>query len=223
MRTATGTIFNPLIMAVSIERLEKLLPVASRELLEKIAEAGTLKEIPAGTEIIRTGQYLKVVPFVLRGLMKIFMRHEEQELLLYYIQPSESCIMSFSSALHNGPSKIFAITEEDSELLLLPNDKINEWILEYPDLNMFFYRQFEQRYALLLDTVDHLLFTTLDQRILDYLAEKSRVKNEKLLHLRHREIASDLGTAREVVSRIMKRLEKDKKIRQHPDGVVELL
>lgn len=210
-------------MSVDIDLLKKILPVDDTDLLEEIAVSGQIKQVPAGTEIIRTGQFLKVVPVVLAGLIKISIRHEDHELMLYYIEPKESCIMSFTSALANGPSKIFAVAEEDSELLLLPNEKVTGWIKTHPELNLFFFKQFEHRYSLLINAVDHLLFTTLDQRILDYLAEKARIKGSKRIYLRHREIAADLGSAREVISRMLKRMEKDKQIAQHPDGSIELL
>lgn len=203
-----------------IERKLGFFPI---ELRRAIAEAGTLHTIPPDTEILREGQYVKVIPIVIEGLIKVLSRFEERELLLYYIQPEESCIMSFAAVLENTPSRIYAITEESSKILLLPSQRINEWIRQYPTLNLLFYQQYRKRYEDLLQTVQSLLFDSMDTRILHYLKEKAHLKNTRQLELRHREIAAELGTAREVVTRILKRLEQDGTVRQLPGGIIEIL
>lgn len=189
------------------------------ELLEELSASANILEIPANTEILREGQYVKVVPLVLKGVIKVFGRFDDKELLLYYIQPDESCIMSFSAALKNEPSRIFAITEEDTTVLLLPTEKVNAWVRKFPHINQLFYQQYNQRYAELLDTINHLLFNRLDQRVYSYLQEKARLKGEQTLQVKHRQIAAELGTAREVVTRVLKRLEQEGKIVQGQDGI----
>ncbi len=206
-------------MPVSIEQIQQYLPGYGTAFSEAIAASAELVEVPAGTELVREGQYIKVIPIVLKGVIKVFARFEEKELLLYYIEPSESCVMSFSASLKNEPSRIGAITEEDSLLLLLPSDKINKWIKEYPHINQLFYQQYNQRYAELLDTINHLLFNRLDQRVYNYLLERSKLKGERKLQIRHRQIAAELGTVREVVTRVLKRLEQEGKIAQTEEGI----
>lgn len=203
--------------------LERKLAYFHPDLRRSIAREGVIQVIPANTEILREGQFVKVVPVVVRGLVKVFSRFEDRELLLYYIQPEESCIMSFAAALDNTPSRIFAVTEEESEILLLPSRLMNEWVRQYPSLNQLFYQQYYKRYEDLLQTVQALLFNSMDKRLLDYLHEKSRLKNSKTLTLRHREIANELSTAREVISRVMKRLENEGLVRQLPQGTIEIL
>ena len=95
-----------------------------RDLVEEFIRIGTISDIPKDTQILRAGQYVKVIPIVIEGLIKVFTRYEDKELLLYYIQSKESCIMSFSASLKNEPSKVFAIAEEDTRALLLPVDKV---------------------------------------------------------------------------------------------------
>ncbi len=190
-----------------------------KDLLVEILNHATLKQVPADTEILRQGQYVKVIPLVLKGLVKVFTRYGEKELLLYYIQADESCIMSFAAALQNNPSEVFAATEEDSTVLLLPTTLIPGWIRQYPSLNNLFYHQYNQRYSDLLSTINHLLFDKLDKRILDYLSAKATVSRQKIVPVTHRQIANDLGTAREVISRIIKKLETDKLLLQHPQGI----
>lgn len=191
--------------------LQQLHPTLSKEIIEN---SKTLT-IPKDTEILREGQYVKVIPIVIEGLIKVFSSFDEKELLLYYIRPNESCIMSFAASLHNQPSKVFAITEEDTEVLLLPVDKVSAWLKDFPEINSLFYDQYNLRYSELLHTINHVLFNKLDQRLWDYLLEKKTVLKQNPLKISHRQIASELGTAREVISRLMKKLELEGKIKQH--------
>lgn len=206
-------------MSISFQQVQHYLPGFSTELQQEMAEHATLMEIPAGTEILREGQYVKVIPIVLTGVVKVVAHFEEKELLLYYIEPKESCVMSFSASLKNEPSRINAQTEEDSLVMLLPVEKVARWVREYPPINQLFYQQYNQRYSELLDTINHLLFNRLDQRVYNYLLEKTKLKGEKVLQIRHRQIAAELGTVREVVTRVLKRLEQEGKVRQTLDGI----
>jgi CRP/FNR family transcriptional regulator, anaerobic regulatory protein len=189
------------------------------ELLEEVFRFGIIKDIPAETVILSEGQYVRVIPVVLDGLIKVYGSYEEKELLLYYIEPFQSCIMSFAASLRNEPSRIFAVTEEDTRALLLPAGQVSEWIKQYPGINTLFYQQYNLRYADLLDTIRYLLYHKMDKRIMDYLLEKKRVKGERILNIRHKQIANELGTAREVITRLLKKLEKEGKILQHPEGL----
>lgn len=190
-----------------------------REILEK----GTRRAFPAQTEILREGQYVKAVPFVLSGLIKVYGRFEERDLLLYYIQPEESCIMSFTAIVENTPSQVFALAETATEAVLIPNSLVEEWIARYPAFNRFYFHQYRQRYEDLLSTIQNLLFARMDQRLKAYLLERARLKNTRRLNIHHREIAEDLGTAREVVSRLMKKLEQEGVVRQAEQGWIEIL
>ncbi|MFY7708453.1 MAG: Crp/Fnr family transcriptional regulator [Flavobacteriales bacterium] len=184
-----------------------------------ISDASLVKEIPADTEILREGQFVKVIPIVLEGLIKVFSRFDERELLLYYIQPSESCIMSFSASIKNEPSRVHAITEQDTKVLLIPVDKIPGWMNDYPQFNALFYQQYNQRYAELLDTISHLLFNKMDARLYAYLKEKTALTHANPIKISHRQIASELGTAREVVTRVMKKLEQEGKVKQLTNSI----
>ena len=209
-------------MSADFNLLQERLPYLGESLLRTLAEHGDLVEIGPGVQLLREGQYVKVVPIVLDGLVKVYTQAEEKELLLYFIRPKESCIMSFSAVLHNDPSKIFALTEEKSLVLLIPAERVGGWLREYPRLNDLFYQQYDQRYAELIETIQQLLFNRLDHRILEYLEELSRLKDTRILDIRHRQIAQDLGTAREVITRTLKKLEKEGRIRQGAGGI-ELL
>jgi CRP/FNR family transcriptional regulator, anaerobic regulatory protein len=206
-------------MPISIEEIKPFLPSFNEELLGVIAESGVIKDVPAGMEILKEGQYVKMIPIVLEGLVKVFTSIEDKELLLYYIGSTQSCIMSFSAGLTNSPSRIYAITEEASMILLLPTDKLNIWVKQYPAINELFYQQYNLRYTEMLDMINSLLFGRMDQRVYNYLAEKSKIKEERILNIRHKQIATELGTAREVVTRILKKLEQEGKIRQIEGGI----
>lgn len=202
-----------------MDSLHAKLPTLPLSLREEIQERGKIVEIPAGEEILREGQYVKVIPLVLTGLVKVFSQYEDKELLLYYIEPSESCIMSFSASLWNLPSKVFATTEDHSEILLLPVPDVNEWVKRYPTFNQLFFGQFNKRYEDLLATIHQVLFQRMDERLLRYLREKAERLGTPILDIRHHQIARELGTAREVISRVLKKLEQEQFVVQHPHGI----
>jgi len=200
-------------------RISKILSHLNPELITAIEAVSLFKDIPRDSMILKEGQYVKVVPIVTNGLIKVFSRHEDRELLLYYIKPHESCIMSFAASLKNEPSRIYAITEEDTSVILLPVEKIEGWIRQFPDFNSLFFQQYNLRYSELLDTINHLLFNKMDQRLYNYLKEKRQLTNKNPLKISHRQIANDLGTVREVISRVMKKLEGEGKVKQHTSSI----
>lgn len=185
-----------------------------KHLLRLIRENSTQLDVPQNTEVMKEGQYIKSIPIVTKGLVKVYSRYEDKELLLYYIKPSESCIMTFDASLNNTPSKVFATTEEDTTVLLMPVDKVFSWLKEYPELNYLFFRQYNARYGELIEMINQVLFDKMDKRLLDYLKSKAEIKNQNPLKISHRQIANDLGTAREVVTRVLKKLEFENKVSQ---------
>ena len=204
---------------MTTDEIKKKLTIFNKDLVEDLLEASQIAEVPANTELLRAGQYIKVIPIVLEGLVKVFTRHEDRELLLYYIQPTESCIMSYSASLKNTPSHIYAETEEDSTILLVPVVSLPHLRRSYPDFNTLFIELYNSRYRDLLDTIHHVLFDRMDKRLLDYLKEKVRVRNQNPVKLSHQQIAGELGTVREVISRVIKKLEIEGAIAQHQDGI----
>jgi len=202
-----------------MDALQKQLAFLEPKLIDEIIASGTIHAFPKGTEIMREAQYIKVLPMVLKGVVKVFARFDEKELLLYYIQPIQSCVMSFSAYLSQQPSKVYAVTEEDVEILMIPVQKVPSWLQEYPKFNLFFYRQYDLHYSELLDSIQHVLINKMDKRLYDYLVQKTTVTKQEFIKLTHGEIASELGTAREVVSRVLKKLETEQKIAQTASGI----
>ncbi len=188
---------------------KKILSFLRPELVDQIARESAVEKFPKGTEILREQQYVKVLPIVISGLVKVYSRFDEKELLIYYIEPAQSCVMTFYAALKNTPSKVFAKTEQDSEILLIPVRLLPSWLKEYPDFNELFYNQFNLRYSELLDTIGHLLLNKMDTRLLEHLRRKSDLLESRSIKMSHSQIANELGTAREVVTRVLKKLETE--------------
>jgi CRP/FNR family transcriptional regulator len=193
---------------------KKLLSFLKPALVDKILSESSIREFPKGTEILREQQYVKVLPIVINGLVKVYSRFDDKELLLYYIEPDQSCVMTFYAALKNTPSKVYATTEEDSTVLLIPVQLLPNYLKEYPDFNVLFYNQFNLRYSELLDTIGHLLLHRMDKRLYDHLKKKLELTNSNSIIMSHNQIANELGTAREVITRVLKKLESDGKVIQ---------
>ncbi|PID66318.1 MAG: Crp/Fnr family transcriptional regulator [Gammaproteobacteria bacterium] len=193
----------------------KRLPLLNPELVDLLLSKSATKKIPKGTQILAEQQDVAVLPIVIDGLVKVYSRFDDKELLLYYIEPCQSCVMSFYAALKNTPSQVYAETEEDSEIILIPVHYLPVWIKQYPDFNELFYNQFNLRYSELLDTIGHLLLDKMDKRLYDHLRKKVDLTNKTAIKITHNQLANELGTAREVISRVMKKLENDGKVAQN--------
>jgi CRP/FNR family transcriptional regulator len=204
---------------IDLKEIEKDFFYFGKDLMKEMQMACDIIDVPKNTELVREGQFVKVVPIVLKGLVKVFVGQEDKELLLYYIQPKQSCIMSFSAAIKNAKSKFFALTEEDTTVLIIPAEKLSRWVNEFPTINQLYYQQFDLRYAELIDTINHLLFDKLDKRLYDYLSEKIAITGQNPIKISHKQIAKDLGTAREVISRLIKKLEIQQKLKQHHESI----
>lgn len=184
-----------------------------RDLLERLMKAGSVRTFDAGSIIIEEHDYIKNVPIVMSGSIKVFKLDDEgREILLYYIKPGESCVMSFFGAACNGTSRIRAIIEEKAEVLLLPVQNAIGLIRDNPDWLEFIFQLYNRRFDELLTVIDAVVFQRMDVRLWKYLKAKSKILNTNELTITHQQMADELGTAREVVSRLLKKLEKSKKI-----------
>jgi len=192
--------------------LKKLIPQVDTDLLQFIADEAIEVDVPADTTLLKTGNYVQSVPLVIKGLIRVSRNEAEKELLLYYIHPGEMCIMSFSACCSNSASMIEASTLEETKVMLIPSNKLREWITQYPSFNFYIYEMFNMRYLDLIDTIDQLIFNRLDERLYSYLKEKSGLTGNKPVNITHQQIATDMGTAREVISRLLKKLELENKI-----------
>ena len=185
----------------------------SNSLLDRLKAEGTIKTFQPDAVIIEENDYIKNVPIVLSGSIKVFKQDEDgREILLYYIKPGESCVMSFLGAACNGTSKIRAVVEDKAEVLILPVHKAIDLIRDNPAWLEFIFQLYNRRFEELLEVVNAIAFTKVDQRLLDFLKKKAKMLGSKEISITHQQVADELGTAREVVSRLLKQLEKENKI-----------
>ncbi len=177
---------------------------------EKLAEYGTLKTFSEGQPILNENAYIRAIPIIISGSVKVLRTDEEgREILLYYIKSGESCIMSFLGGLHHDTSKVKAIAEEETEVLFIPVDKVSELIKEYPEWLDYIFRLYHKRFEELLDVVNAVAFKKMDERLLNFIQKKSEVSGAKTLYVTHEQLANELGTARVVVSRLLKQMEDE--------------
>lgn len=179
------------------------------EILSEITLHGKQMEIPEGTTILKIGQYIKVVPIVLKGSIKVSRKDGEGgELFLYYILTGETCAMTLQSCRVNEPSEIVAVAEEETVIVAIPIPTINRWIEEIPFFKKYVLKTYSERFNELLKALDSVVFHQLDERLLNFIREKSNLKNSQTIHISHQQIAHDLHSTREVISRILKQFEK---------------
>lgn len=192
---------------------DKLQGLFEAELIREIEQKSKIINVKAGDLILDIGQIVRVIPIVIDGAVKVSRLDEDgRELLLYYINPREGCAMTFTCCMQQYPSEIRAVAEEDITLLAVPVSVMDEWLVKYPSWKSFVMRTIRARFNELLKTVDQIAFQRLDERLVTYLKEKSKHTGSKLINLSHQQIADDLGTARVVISRLLKKLENDGKV-----------
>jgi CRP/FNR family transcriptional regulator len=186
----------------------------NKDLLEKLRKEGTVKTLASGSIMLDENDYIKAIPIVLTGSIKVFRQDEEdgKEILLYYIKPGESCIMALLGAATNTTSKVKAVVEDQAEVLMLPVNKASDLIKDNPRWLEFIFQLYNKRFEELLSVVNAIAFQKVDIRLWDFLKTKVEMSKTTELNITHQQIADELGTAREVVSRLLKQLEKDKKV-----------
>lgn len=186
---------------------------------QEIREHGIFTSVDAKQELISEGEKVKFIPFLIKGSVKVYNLHDGKELVYYYISPDESCIMTFSTIFTDKVSRIYAISEEKSDVLLLPVSQFLIWLQKYPKLNQMFFLEYDSRYKFMMETINKIVFQKLDHRVLEYLQERTKRSETQLVKVSHKKIADELGTAREVVSRILKKFEREGLITQSPLGI----
>ncbi len=187
---------------------------SSPELVEKLYQYGIVKTYQEGDIILDENSSIRSIPIVMKGMMKVIRTEEDgREILLYYIKAGESCIMSFLGGMHNEKSIVKAEVEEDTEILFLPIDKVSLFIKEYPEWLDYIFRLYHKRFEELLDIINAIAFKKVDERLLNLLQKKSELSNSSTIIITHEQLANELGTARVVVSRLLKQLEEEGKLK----------
>lgn len=181
---------------------------SSPQIREKLADIGFAKTFAEGDVILNENAYIKAIPIVTNGSIRVMRTDEDgREILLYYIKAGESCIMSFLGGIHNDTSKVKAIAEEETEILFIPIDKVGLLIREFPEWLDYIFRLYHKRFEELLEVVNAIAFKKLDERLLDFIKRKCELTQSQTLYVTHEQLANELGTARVVVSRLLKQME----------------
>ena len=189
-------------------------------LLEEITRVGTLREVPADFELMDIGEPIKGVPLMLSGAIKISREDiNGDELLLYYLEEGDSCTMTMAWEMGQQKSQIRAVTELPSQLIMIPLNAIEDWSSRFPSWRKFIFQSYHKRMEELLATVDSIAFDQLEKRLWAYLVEKKRITKMNTLSITHQTIAQEIHSSRVVISRLLKRLEVDQKIRLHRNAI----
>ncbi len=185
----------------------------SSYLLEEIEKIGLLHSFEKDSVVLKENSYIKVIPLLINGLIKIYKEEENgNEVLLYYIKPGETCIVSVMAGEKDEKATVKGVVEEDCSVILIPKDKLYNLRKNFPAWNMFIYEQFNDKFYEVIDMVKVLTFSNKEKRLEDFLIKKSALNKTKTVNKSHQEIANELGSSREVISRLLKKLEKDGKV-----------
>lgn len=194
--------------------------IFEKELIEEIDRVATLKNVPAGTTLMDIGQYIKSMPLLIEGAIKILREDDDgDELLLYFLERGDTCAMTMTCCVGNHKSEIRAVTELDTVLVMIPIEKMEEWTGKYKTWRNFVFDSYHNRLMELLETVDNIAFKKMDERLLKYLQDKVAVTGNNTIKSTHQEIAYELHTSRVVISRLLKKLENQGVIVLHRNSL----
>lgn len=183
------------------------------ELLQNLS-AHDRKIFPSGTAIVDFDKYVKNIPIVLKGSVKVLSEDENgKEITLYHIKPGESCVASIIGAISQGKSKVQAVTIEDTEILLIDSKRMYDLIKSNPKWFSFFIQLYQSRFEELIEVVKRSNFSTHEERVLQLLQQRSKLLNTKVIEITHKQIAEEFGTSREVISRVLKKMESEGKLK----------
>lgn len=178
------------------------------ELIEEINQVGSLKHVKEGEKLIEIGDYLRSMPLLVSGAIKILREDDDgDELLLYFLERGDTCAMSLTCCLGHSKSEIRAVAELDTTLIMIPVQKMEEWTGKYKSWRNFVLTSYHTRLMEMLDTIDSIAFMNMDERLVRYLKDKQKIGGEPVINSTHQEIAYELNTSRVVVSRLLKKLE----------------
>ena len=197
-----------------------LFPQFEPELIEILDKNAIERSFHAGEEIVRTGQYIKSTVLVLRGRIKIYRQNDEgSEFLIYYLGPGEACAVSLICALQSQTSEITAKAVEDTEVLMLPVQLMDELMIKFKSWSHFVIQTYRNRFDEMLTVIDNIAFKNMDERLEFYLKRSKTDSGKLILDLTHQEIADDLNSSREVISRLLKKMEQLGKIKLNRNSI----
>ncbi|HLT64779.1 MAG: Crp/Fnr family transcriptional regulator [Myroides sp.] len=193
------------------------------ELINEITNNGELKLLKENEILIDLGQTITHMPLLLHGAIRI-MRDDENdgELLLYYLEKGDTCAMTMTCCLGTKTSNIRATAETDGEIVMIPVQKMDEWLVKYPSWRAFVLNSYQDRLDEMMRSIDNLAFNDSKGRLKNYLIEVASVNKSRVVNKTHAEIAYELNTSRVVISRLLKVLENEKFIKQQRNSITIL-
>ena len=195
--------------------------IFEKALLQDIVQVGTLKQVPAGFQLMEIGSYVKAMPLLLSGAIKVLREDNDgEELLLYYLEKGETCSMTLTCCVGQTKSEIRAIAEVDTQLIMVPIQKMEEWTSKYKTWRNFVFNSYHNRLNEMLLTIDSIAFKNMDGRLVDYLKNKVKINNSTTINNTHQEIANELHSSRVVISRLLKKMESLGKIELHRNSIL---
>lgn len=190
------------------------------DLLQEINNVGTYRDISEGHQLIEIGDYIRSMPLLISGAIKILREDTNgDELILYFIERGDTCAMTLSCCLGHSKSEIRAVAETDTKLIMIPVQKMEEWLGKYKSWRNFILQSYHDRMSELLQAIDTIAFLKMDERLFKYLKDKAMVNHDDMIHVTHQEIAQDLHTSRVVISRLLKKLSLNGKIELHRNNI----
>jgi CRP/FNR family transcriptional regulator len=206
-----------------LDPIKKIFPSFSTELVKDVDANASIQSFKAGDIIMRTGQYIKNTVLVISGKIKVYREDENGgEFFMYYLQPGQACAISMICATKNEKSQIMAKVVEDVELIMIPLPLMDKWMMQHRSWYEFVIDTYRSRFEEVLEVIDSIAFRAMDERLEFYLKRHADVCGCKELKLSHQEIASELNTSREVISRLLKKMEQRGIVSLHRNNI-ELL
>ncbi len=188
--------------------------IFEEKLIEEIAQVSKIHDFKEGDVLIDFGDYIKKMPLLLQGAIKVSRADfDGGELLLYFIEKGDTCAMTMSCCMGVTKSEIRAVAETDGTVVMIPVEKMEEWLGRYKSWRNFVLTSYNNRLNEMLSAIDNLAFMNMGERLLNYIYEKAKINKTNQILNTHQAIAYDLHTSREVISRLLKVLENEGKIR----------
>lgn len=183
-----------------------------KELIQEFSDCPVV-DLDENYFLLKEGEYVSAIPIVINGSIKVIRTDESgKEILMYFIEKGESCALSISACLTNSKSKALAQVEERATVIIISDDKLKKWIEKYNSFKTYIFKLYHNRFTELINVFEAIAFKNIDTRLIEKLKEKMAHQNTDLINITHQQLAKELGTAREVVSRLLKQLEKQGKI-----------
>lgn len=187
--------------------------VFEKELMDEIVKVGFIDKYKSGDVLIDIGQNMTHIPLILSGAVKIIRQEKAgDELVLYFLEKGDTCAISFINCVNRKESIFKAVVENDTEAIFLPVEYIDEWLAKFKTWRHFIIDSYHFRLLEMVESIDGLAFMNMNQRLMKYLGDKAKIKQDVNLEITHQEIADDLNTSRVVITRLLKQLHSDGKV-----------